>query len=157
MDERVLEGRWALILGASSGFGAAAARALAGAGMHIFGVHLDRKATLPRAQQVIADVRALGREAIFFNTNAADARRRARVLDQIERTLAGHVATPEKARTGILVCLGRSDKLQSPRDPEKNHYHHTGWLRSARFLGPRDRAIDDEGADDGRRALRRPD
>jgi enoyl-[acyl-carrier protein] reductase III len=88
MGERILEGRWALILGASSGFGAAAARALAGAGMHIFGVHLDRKATLPRAHQVVADVRALGRETIFFNANAADARRRARVLDQIERVLA---------------------------------------------------------------------
>ena len=38
---------WALILGASSGFGEATALALAGAGMSIVGVHLDRKATLP--------------------------------------------------------------------------------------------------------------
>ena len=34
---------WALILGASSGFGAATSRALARAGLDIFGVHLDRK------------------------------------------------------------------------------------------------------------------
>ena len=33
---------WALILGASSGFGAATSMALARAGMDIFGVHLDR-------------------------------------------------------------------------------------------------------------------
>jgi NAD(P)-dependent dehydrogenase (short-subunit alcohol dehydrogenase family) len=56
--------------------------------MNVFGVHLDTKATLPRAQQVVADIKALGRKAVFFNTNAADARKRARVLDQIEETLA---------------------------------------------------------------------
>jgi NAD(P)-dependent dehydrogenase (short-subunit alcohol dehydrogenase family) len=83
-----LAGRWALILGASSGFGAATARALAEAGMDIFGVHLDTKATLPRARQVIVDIKAQGRRAVFFNVNAADERRRTRVLDQIEKTLA---------------------------------------------------------------------
>jgi len=83
-----LQGRWALILGASSGFGAATARALARAGMHIFGVHLDTKATLERAQQVQADIEAAGRQAVFINTNAADARKRARVLDRVEETLS---------------------------------------------------------------------
>jgi enoyl-[acyl-carrier protein] reductase III len=88
MNNSKLEGRWALILGASSGFGAATARALARVGMNIFGVHLDTKATLARAHQVVADVEGLGRKGIFFNTNAADARKRARVLDTIEETLA---------------------------------------------------------------------
>ena len=88
MNKHELEGRWALILGASSGFGAATARALAAAGMHIFGVHLDLRTTLPRARQVVADVEALGRRAVFFNANAADARKRVVVLDQIEQTLA---------------------------------------------------------------------
>jgi len=88
MDKNQLEGRWALILGASSGFGAATARALAAAGMNIFGVHLDPRATLPRARQVIADIEALGRKAVFFNTNAADANKRARVLSRIEEALA---------------------------------------------------------------------
>jgi enoyl-[acyl-carrier-protein] reductase (NADH) len=50
--------------------------------MNIFGVHLDPRATLPRAKQVMANIEALGRKAIFFNTNAA------RVLDEIEETLA---------------------------------------------------------------------
>lgn len=88
MSKNELKGRWALILGASSGFGAATARALAGAGMNIFGVHLDLRATLPRARQVVADIEALGRKAVFFNTNAADGRKQARVLDKIEETLA---------------------------------------------------------------------
>jgi enoyl-[acyl-carrier protein] reductase III len=88
VSESKLEGRWVLILGASSGFGAAAARAFAGAGMNVFGIHLDTQATLPRARWVVADVESLGRKAVFFNANAADARKRARVLDQIEEVLA---------------------------------------------------------------------
>ncbi|HID86263.1 MAG TPA: SDR family oxidoreductase [Anaerolineae bacterium] len=92
-----VEDQWALILGASSGFGAACARALAQAGMNIFGVHLDLRATLPRAKQVMADIEAMGRQAIFFNTNAADDRKRARVLDRMEEVLKassppGHVS-----------------------------------------------------------------
>ena len=87
MGKDSLKDRWALILGASSGFGAATARALAQAGMHIFGVHLDTKATLDRARQVMADIEAAGRRAVFFNTNAADERRRARTLDRIQGVL----------------------------------------------------------------------
>ena len=74
---------WALVLGASSGFGAAVARELAAAGLNIAGVHMDRRETLPLAEQVAADVRAAGREALFFNTNAADEGKRAEVLDQL--------------------------------------------------------------------------
>ena len=68
---------WALVLGASSGFGAAASLALARAGCNIFGVHFDRKSTQPMAQRVLADIQAAGREAHFFNVNAADEERRA--------------------------------------------------------------------------------
>ncbi len=78
---------WALVLGASSGFGAATSLALARAGCHIFGVHLDRKSTLPNAQRVAADIHALGREARFFNANAADEDRRGEVVAEMERVL----------------------------------------------------------------------
>lgn len=88
MNTNELEGRWALVLGASSGFGAATSRALAEAGMNIFGVHLDPRSRLARAEEVIADIEASGSQAVFFNTNAAAERKRTRVLDQIEETLA---------------------------------------------------------------------
>src|SRR2546422_582070 len=79
---------WALVLGASSGFGEATSLALARAGMNVFGVHLDRKATLANAERVVAAIRALGREARFFNVNAADPERRAEVVTEMERVLA---------------------------------------------------------------------
>jgi NAD(P)-dependent dehydrogenase (short-subunit alcohol dehydrogenase family) len=72
---------YALVLGASSGFGAAIARTLAREGMDVCGVHLDRRATQGSADEVAADVRALGREALFFNVNAADEHKRREVLD----------------------------------------------------------------------------
>jgi enoyl-[acyl-carrier protein] reductase III len=78
---------WALILGASSGFGEATSLALARAGMDVFGVHLDRKATQPNAERIAGEIRALGREAHFWNVNAADEERRAEVAAQIERVL----------------------------------------------------------------------
>src|SRR5258705_6390520 len=78
---------WALVLGASSGFGAATSLALARAGMDIFGVHLDRKSTQPNAERLVADIKALGRQAHFFNINAADDEKRAEVSSEMDRVL----------------------------------------------------------------------
>ena len=81
--------QWALILGASSGFGAATARELAKHGFHIAGVHLDRKSTLPNAEQLVRDLQATGRKTAFFNVNAADPIKRQEVLDQAQPKLGG--------------------------------------------------------------------
>lgn len=82
-DRTSLSG-WALILGASSGFGRATALALARAGMDIIGVHLDRKATLPQAEAVQAAIRAAGRQALFFNVNAAAPESRQQVIAALQ-------------------------------------------------------------------------
>ena len=73
-------GSWALILGASSGFGEATSLELARNGYDIIGVHLDRRSTLPHVEQVIDGIRAAGRRALFFNVNAADPERREEIL-----------------------------------------------------------------------------
>lgn len=80
---------YALILGASSGFGAAAAIEYARHGVNILGVHLDRAATMPQCEELQARIRDLGVEAHFFNTNAADTLQRASVLDQVQQIFGG--------------------------------------------------------------------
>ncbi|MGH7822559.1 MAG: SDR family oxidoreductase [Candidatus Binatia bacterium] len=84
-----LKGEWALILGASSGFGEAVAVELAKHGVNVFGVHLDRRATLPNVERITAGIRAQGAEAHFFNVNAADHDKRRETIDRIEQILAG--------------------------------------------------------------------
>ena len=74
---------WALILGASSGFGGATAKELARNGFNIFGVHLDMRSTLPNAEAIIQDIEAQGRKAVYFNVNAADAGKRTDVINAI--------------------------------------------------------------------------
>lgn len=87
--DRALPPGFALVLGASSGFGAAASRAFARAGLDVCGVHLDRKSTLPNAEAVRKDVEAAGRRALFVNGNAADAEQRAAVIERLREATGG--------------------------------------------------------------------
>lgn len=75
---------WALILGASSGFGQATAIKLAQDGFNILGVHLDRKATMPVVEETIKAIEATGNKALFYNVNAADPKKRDEILDNLQ-------------------------------------------------------------------------
>jgi enoyl-[acyl-carrier protein] reductase III len=88
-DWRPFDGEWGVVLGVSSGFGAATARELGRRGMSVIGVHLDRKVTLPLAEAVAQDVRAAGSEAHFWNVNAADPDKRAQVCDRARELTGG--------------------------------------------------------------------
>jgi NAD(P)-dependent dehydrogenase (short-subunit alcohol dehydrogenase family) len=83
-QERIADHEWAVVLGASSGFGGAVALELARAGCHVAGVHLDRRATLANADRIVSQIKAAGREALFFNVNAADPAKRQEVLDALQ-------------------------------------------------------------------------
>jgi NAD(P)-dependent dehydrogenase (short-subunit alcohol dehydrogenase family) len=80
---------WALTLGASSGFGEAVSLALARAGLDVFGVHLDRKATQGNVERITGAIRTVGRQAVFFNINAADPEKRTEVAAEMQRILDG--------------------------------------------------------------------
>jgi NAD(P)-dependent dehydrogenase (short-subunit alcohol dehydrogenase family) len=88
---------WALILGASSGFGEATALALGAAGYNVCGVHLDRKAGLEHVAEIRRRIEAHGVQAQFWNGNAADDEQRATVLTEIGELFAAsraHGAEP---------------------------------------------------------------
>jgi len=78
---------WALILGASSGFGEAASVKLAQDGFNIFGVHLDRQATMPNVERIISEIKNHSVEAEFFNVNAADEFKRNEVISSLKNKL----------------------------------------------------------------------
>lgn len=86
-----VKGRWALVLGASSGFGEAIAIKLAKMGMNIAGVHMDRKSTLGHVEEVVTKIRAAGSKAMFFNINAADPVKRAEVLAELQKHSEGGI------------------------------------------------------------------
>ncbi len=87
---------WALILGASSGFGGATALELARSGFDIFGVHMDLRSTLPNAHAIQAGIEKEGRQAVFFNVNAADEGKRLAVTEEV---------AAKCNETGSFVCV----------------------------------------------------
>ena len=67
---------WALILGASSGFGAATCKELAKAGINIYGVHLDRRAGMPQVEKLIEELKQYNVNVEFNNMSATDENKR---------------------------------------------------------------------------------
>lgn len=87
MKSGVNQKYWALILGASSGFGGATAIRLAKDGYNIFGVHLDRQATMNNVDRIINEIKTTGVDVEFFNANAADEVKRKEIISTIKSKL----------------------------------------------------------------------
>lgn len=101
-DERE---RWALILGASSGFGEAAALALAADGYNICGVHLDRRQGMAHVEEIRSKIAAHGREALYFNGNAADDEQRAKVIGALGQRFDGVGGDGNGGRPQVRVLM----------------------------------------------------
>ncbi len=91
--------KFALILGASSGFGRACALRLARDGYGIMGVHLDRAAGMKQVEELRSELLAIGVPCYFWNVNAADAEKR----DMIFSDIRNHVKDHEGAQVQLLL------------------------------------------------------
>jgi NAD(P)-dependent dehydrogenase (short-subunit alcohol dehydrogenase family) len=86
-----------VILGGSSGFGLATARALAEHGMNLCLVHRDRRALLAAIEPEFEKLRGIGVQVLSFNTDALAADKRDSVLDQLAPALG------EEGRIRVLL------------------------------------------------------
>lgn len=89
---------WVVILGASSGFGAAAARAFAAQGHPIFGAHMDRRGTMPQVEALVAELEGHGVPVLFHNGNAAGDEVRTEALGRLQAAMAEH-----GGKVGVLL------------------------------------------------------
>jgi NAD(P)-dependent dehydrogenase (short-subunit alcohol dehydrogenase family) len=84
---------WALILGGSSGFGLASARALGRRGMSVCVVHRDRRGAMPRIEAAFDEIRGDGGGFLALNLDALSEDGRGRTLDALAEAMgpAGRV------------------------------------------------------------------
>ena len=75
---------WALILGSSSGFGAATCKELASKGINIYGIHLDRKVAMESIQVLIDGLKNQNVAVHFKNMNAMDAEKRKVIIEELK-------------------------------------------------------------------------
>ncbi len=107
--EGPLVGSWAVVLGASSGIGAACAVAVARAGADVAGVFLGRRQSRDTATATGAAIEAAGRRWLPIRANAADERGRIKALDALGVALGS---------SGVRVLI-----------------HSLGFGSPARFIG----------------------
>ena len=113
---------WALILGASSGFGEATALELARTGMNIFGVHMDRRDRMPHVQELKDKIDGLGRQTEYFNGNAADDDFRQLTVEKIRLRLSAENGTlrvlMHSLAFGALKPLAGAEEVASRKQLE---------------------------------------
>ena len=93
-------GSWAVILGASSGFGLASAHALASQGLNLCLVHRDRRGSMARIEGEFDALRATGVSVLSFNTNALADEQRERVVLELQEALSS-----KNEQHGVKVLL----------------------------------------------------
>lgn len=101
------KGAWALIFGVSSGIGKETARALAGAGCNIIGVHFDLSEGQEQAEHFAKELSQLGVEIHFYNRNISARQTRAELIPVIGDLTSGAGArvTFHSVAYGALTSL----------------------------------------------------
>lgn len=110
--------KWAVILGASSGFGAATAKELAQNGYNICGVHLDRKVHMEPVNALIEELTTTGVKIKYFNINAADPEKRAEVVAYLKEENAYVKVLLHSLAFGGLAPMFEGEKILSQKQIE---------------------------------------
>ena len=80
-------GKWAMILGGSSGLGLATAQKLAREGMHICIVHRSRRSVLDTFEEAVQEMESHGIQVQSFNVDAMNAEKRENVISELGNTI----------------------------------------------------------------------
>lgn len=104
---------WAVILGGSSGFGLATARALAARGMNLCLVHRDRRGSMTRIEPEFEKLRETGVKLVTENADALDPATRE---DIVER-LGGALGASGRVRVLLHSIAFGNLKLLAPQVP----------------------------------------
>lgn len=83
------ENQWAIILGASSGFGLATAKKLASEGMSICAVHRDRRGSMERIEKEFEEIRGFGHGLLTLNLDALSVEGMNSVVQLLHEKLGG--------------------------------------------------------------------
>jgi len=109
---------WALILGSSSGFGAATAKKLASLGVNIYGVHLDRKSTMDQVDKLTQELQASNIEVVFKNVSATDESKRKEIVEHLISLNANVKILMHSLAFGALKPVIDSDSCLSQKQIE---------------------------------------
>jgi len=80
-------GKWAMILGGSSGLGLATSQKLAKEGMNICIVHRSRRSVLATFEEAVQEMESNGIQVMAFNIDAMNAEKRTEVISELVSTL----------------------------------------------------------------------
>jgi len=81
---------WALVLGGSSGFGLATAKAVARRGMSVCIIHRDRRGAMSRIETDFAEIRAHGSGFLALNLDALSVEGRNKALDALAKAMGAN-------------------------------------------------------------------
>jgi NAD(P)-dependent dehydrogenase (short-subunit alcohol dehydrogenase family) len=94
------ENDYALILGASSGFGESVSLELARQGFNIIGIHMDRGPALLKVEELKNQIKKIGVKALYFNMNAASDKNRHEVVEALKEEFSSN---SEQKKVKVLL------------------------------------------------------
>lgn len=106
-----LKGKWALILGGSSGFGLATAKRCAEVGMNVVIVHRDRKGAMEKISPEFNIIKEFGTKILTFNCDALDKTEINKIISAIKQeTTAIHLLLHSIAFGNLKLIVPSNDE-----------------------------------------------